>query len=675
MVNSRLDSKINYKESRNIESEDIDYTSDIYRGVVYKKAINFILGKPNYKYIENGIIYLNIYLVNLDRVTARIGVYEIDSSKYSRYLDDKGVIDVDKLEIPVLFKFTETFIRDKYILKEQENDVKESREGVDDTDEREEGEMGKEDVKSKSVSKSKSKEDIEDEPSKFMKQSKSPIKDKLPPLSIQTREQSEEEKRIYYKDTNTTWIEEFMQNNNYKIVDNEGGGDCLFSVIRDGLEKINKKVSVKELRMRLSQEATQEIFLNYRQQYEMFLKTYRVLTSELKQIVEKNNELRERVKDIAIRDEQKKLVKEASILSARHRQVKEELAVTRELLREYTFMKDVKTLGDFKGVINTCNFWAETWAISTLERILNIKLIILSSQQWRGGDKDNILQCGQLNDKILEERNRFEPDNYIIVDYTGDHYRLITYKNRGAIVFSEIPYDIKVLVVNKCMERQAGPYYIIPEFKNFADELQIDLKDVDDTRVNTINGLYNNDIVFQFYSKSNGKPLPGKGTGETIPPEKVKDFVELSKIKDWRKKLSNFWTDNPIKLDGLTWLSVEHYYQGNKFKIDNPEFYKLFAMESSSDISKEPELAKAAGGKTGKKGSQQIRDKKIIMDREFDKQSRMVMEKAMYAKFTQHEDLKNLLLATRDAKLVHFVRASPPQTFEHLMNVRKMIAK
>ncbi len=675
MVNSRLDSKINYKETRNIESEDIEHTSDIYTGVVYKKTINFILGKPNYKYIENGIIYLNIYLVNLDRVVARIGLYEIDSSKYSRYLDDKGVIDVDKLEIPVLFKFTETFIRDKYILKEPEDDIKESRERVDDTDEEEEGEIGKEEKKSKSVSKTKSKEDTDDEPSKFIKQSKSPIKDKLPPLSIQTREQSEEEKRIYYKDTNTNWIEEFMQNNNYKILDNEGGGDCLFSVIRDGLEKINKKVSVKELRMRLSQEATQDIFVNYRQQYEMFLKTYRVLTSELKQIVEKNNELRERVKDITIRDEQKKLVKEASILSARHRQVKEELAVTRELLREYTFMKDVKTLGDFKGVINTCNFWAETWAISTLERILNIKLIILFSQQWRGGDKDNILQCGQLNDKILEERNRFEPDNYIIVDYTGDHYRLITYKNRGAITFSEIPYDIKVLVVNKCMERQAGPYYIIPEFKNFADELQIDLKDVDETRVNTINGLYNNDIVFQFYSKSNSKPLPGKGTGETIPPEKVKDFVELSKIKDWRKKLSNFWTENPIKLDGLTWLSVEHYYQANKFKIDNPEFYKLFAMESSSDISKEPELAKAAGGKTGKKGSQQIRDKKIIMDREFDKQSRMVMEKAMYAKFTQHEDLKNLLLATRDAKLVHFVRASPPQTFEHLMNVRKMIAK
>ena len=29
------------------------------------------------------------------------------------------------------------------------------------------------------------------------------------------------------------------------------------------------------------------------------------------------------------------------------------------------------------------------------------------------------------------------------------------------------------------MERQAGPYYIIPEFKNFADELKIDVRDVD----------------------------------------------------------------------------------------------------------------------------------------------------------------------------------------------------
>ena len=260
-----------------------------------------------------------------------------------------------------------------------------------------------------------------------------------------------------------------------------------------------------------------------------------------------------------------------------------------------------------------------------------------------------------------------------MIDYTGDHYRLITYKNRGAITFNEIPYDIKVLVVNKCMERQAGPYYVIPEFKNFADLLKIDIKDIDDTPLNTINSLYNNNIVFQFYNKSNSKPLPGKGVGETIPPENVKDFIELSKIKDWRKKLSNSWTNHPIKLDGLSWLSVEHYYQANKFKQDNPDFYKQFSMESSSDISKDPDLAKGAGSDNGKFGTKQIRDKKILIDKEFEKQGRVIMEKAMYAKFTQHDELKQLLIATRDAKLVHFVRASPPQVFENLMNVRKMI--
>ena len=53
-------------------------------------------------------------------------------------------------------------------------------------------------------------------------------------------------------------------------------------------------------------------------------------------------------------------------------------------------MKNVKTLSDFKNLINSCDFWAETWAISTLERILNIKLIILSSQQYNHGDKNNV---------------------------------------------------------------------------------------------------------------------------------------------------------------------------------------------------------------------------------------------------------------------------------------------
>ena len=46
-----------------------------------------------------------------------------------------------------------------------------------------------------------------------------------------------------------------MLNNNFNLLDNEGAGDCLFATIRDGLSKVGKNISVKEMREILSKEA------------------------------------------------------------------------------------------------------------------------------------------------------------------------------------------------------------------------------------------------------------------------------------------------------------------------------------------------------------------------------------------------------------------------------------
>ena len=47
------------------------------------------------------------------------------------------------------------------------------------------------------------------------------------------------------------------------------------------------------------------------------------------------------------------------------------------------------------------------------------------------------------------------------------------------------------------------------------------------------------------------------------------------------------------------------------------------------------------------------------------------MKKAQKAKFSQHKDLMDLLLATQDAKLQHYVRGGAPEVFTQLMEVRK----
>jgi len=182
--------------------------------------------------------------------------------------------------------------------------------------------------------------------------------------------------------------------------------------------------------------------------------------------------------------------------------------------------------------------------------------------------------------------------------------------------------------------------------------------------------LYDPDIVFQFYSKSRD-PEPGKGAGESIPDDKISEFKELSKIKNWRKMLSNFY-ESEFTLDDKRWLSVEHYYQGSKFKKENPEFYEKFSLDSDSDISKDPNLAKSAGGKSGKSKGKLIRPSNIKIDKDFFKNGRSSneMKLAQMEKYKQNKELKKMLLLTKDAKLTHFSRGSPPIVFTETMEIR-----
>ena len=125
-------------------------------------------------------------------------------------------------------------------------------------------------------------------------------------------------------------------------------------------------------------------------------------------------------------------------------------------------------------------------------------------------------------------------------------------------------------------------------------------------------------------------------------------------------------------MDGHKWLSVEHYYQASKFKRNNPDFYLQFSLDSGSELSKDPLLAKGAGSKSGKFKGKELRSKSITIDPDFFAgRNKTDMEYAMKAKFEQNHDLGRLLKATKKAKLNHFSRGSPPVVYEELMRVRK----
>jgi predicted NAD-dependent protein-ADP-ribosyltransferase YbiA (DUF1768 family) len=672
MVLSKINSDISYPELKSIDTGDLNFESDLYQLEI--KDIDVIIAVGNSKniYEDQNILYFPIYLVKYNNKVIQIGVYEIKASDYLSYLNDYNKLNIEELGDPLIYSFvTKEFLNKMRLKPEVPLHMVASEEGevIESDEEKESSDLEEDEEIIEKYDIPKEREDI------FVLIKGLPIPPKLKEESHRSAKDITDK---YHESTSDTWVEKFMKNKNFGIQDNEGGGDCLFATIRDAFSSIAQQTSVNKLRKKLSQEASQEIFDNYKEQYDMYGASIVRDTSKIKELEQEYTLLKQRFTTIIDRNEQKIIAAQAKEVKNAHDRLVEEKKVSSQILKEYKFMKGVENLDQFKRIIKSCNFWADTWAISTLERILNIKFIVLSSEAYKAGDKKNVLQCGQLNDIKLEQAGRFTPEFYIMVDYTGDHYKIITYKKKMILKFNEIPYDIKKMIYDKCLEKNAGPFNIIPDFQKFkASQKKTVIREAhyEDLSESKLRGLYNDDIVLQFYSKSLDKPLPGKGSGEKIPNDRLKEYSTLANIPQWRKKLSNFWVQ-PFSLDNHKWASVEHYYQGSKFKKTHPDFYLSFSLDSGTDLSKDPAMAKSAGGKTGKFKGQLLRPLEVTTDSDFfGKRQKREIYAAQYAKFTQNEDLKNLLLATCDAKLTHFSKGSPPVVFDELMQVRDKIKK
>lgn len=674
MVLSKINKDISYPELKSVDSGDLKMEANLYQLEILGVDVIIAVGNSKNTFEEKNVLFFPIYLVKYNNKVIQIGVYEIKASDYITYLDDYNNLDVEKMNEPLIYTFVTPDMMKKLRL---EPDVPLRRvEGVDKEEgelvdsELEEGEEDEEKIEYNEFYEiPEARKDI------FILTQGVPIPAQL---VEETHQKAKDYKEKYHQESSDNWVQKFMKNKNYSVVDNEGGGDCLFATVRDAFSSIAQQTSVNKLRRKLSDEADETIFQGYKEHYDMYNTQLLEDTNKIKELEAEYISLKQKFANIIDRNEQKLITENAKKVKAEHDRLVQEKKVTSEILKEYKFMKGVDTLEKFKSKIKRCEFWADTWAISTLERVLNIKFIILSSDAYRKDDIKNVLNCGQLNDTILENKGIFTPEFYIIVEHTGEHYKTIGYKKKLIYKFGEIPYDIKNMITDKCLEKNAGAFSLIPDFQKFkATKQRVVIKEAQYEELSEakLRGLYNEDVVFLFYSKSNDKPLPGKGSGEKIPNERLKEFSELATIPEWRKKLSDFWVQ-PFSLDNHQWASVEHYYQASKFKKNHPEFYLSFSLDSGTDLSKDPTLAKAAGGKSGKLKGKLLRPVEVEIDPDFfGKRHKKEIHDAQYAKFTQNDDLKRLLLATNNAKLTHHSRGSPPVVFEDLMLIRDKIRR
>jgi hypothetical protein len=255
MVSSKLNDSIQYSESKKIDPEDKGYASTVYEMKIHDETVEFALGKQKYTYSGKNVLFFPIYLVRDNRIKSQIGVYEIDSHHAIHVLDKDGDVDLEGFDEPLLFSFvTPEFIKRMNAVpvintgaelqkKGNESDVEEDDDHLDTTA-----------AKAAKFSSDDATIDIgidtslDDDAADVITIEKRKTADhaifeidshyKIAALlKEETEEESTELKTAYKPSTKNNWIENYMKNNNYDIVETESNGDCLFAVVREAFKQ------------------------------------------------------------------------------------------------------------------------------------------------------------------------------------------------------------------------------------------------------------------------------------------------------------------------------------------------------------------------------------------------------------------------------------------------------
>jgi hypothetical protein len=722
---SRLNPEVVYPDTATIAPDDVGYKTSVYElelpewGIADPLAV--VLGKPNYTRAHRQIIYFPLYAVRKAKVRAQIGVFEVPTAQLLHIFHD-GQLDVDQLEEPpVLY----SFVTPAYLAKLDASPRLWS--AADGSPVHGSASNPASSSPSSSPSIEPMLDDVMEDDHLHLrvradrvsatKQATAavaaePVWTDVPgfqpkdPLPEETPADAERIRGEFRESVRSSWLEKFMKNSHYRLRDDpaaERNGDSFFAVVRDAFKDIGKEASVAALRALVANEMTEDVFHRYRQVFLGYADALASLQNERDQLEATMQEYKRRIRNDPTHSmaDTQLLVQQYQRMDAERKLLQQKIEQT-ERSRDDTVgnLQHVDTLEKMRQHIQTSAFAADDWAQATLERLLNVKVIVLSEAAFAANDLTGVLLCHDVANSGTEwvQRQSFVPDYYILATVSAASvYRLVSYKHRTLLKFGELPHDMKIQVLNKCLSGTSGIYHAISDFRNFKTKFGLDPDEgvPTDYRDHPAAGdLFDPSTKFVFYVRSDKSAKPGHGDGETVHPADVVRYAPLGgkSFVDWRKKLDDEWTGNAIAIDGHRWASVEHYMQAVKFKKTHPDVYLMFSLDTDphSELATQVKAAKAfkglvqpvvapstepASAATKKPPSSGAPQRVRVLAPDMDFNAARAEEertKALRAKFTGNPELRNILQMTQSALLLHKGRVGEPlQPDLLLMQIRK----
>jgi hypothetical protein len=214
--------------------------------------------------------------------------------------------------------------------------------------------------------------------------------------------------------------------------------------------EIGRYISVRDLRNLLSSNASRKVFTNLRQLWKDASVDYLGKQEQRRELVS----TLQLVTDSSIR---KQIKQNIDWLTTQLSLIESESA-----LDQFKWIRNIDTFQKYQDYMKTKNYWASEPDIAILERLLNIKFIIIQDPDGRGNNYRYV--CNLLDEHIGDV---FIPDFYVVVRWKGSHYELVQFKInevwKGIFMFEQLPKVIKDGYIKRCLSPQSS-YNKIPTF-------------------------------------------------------------------------------------------------------------------------------------------------------------------------------------------------------------------